>query len=120
MHTLTRRAKILYGTGDYGFAMTDNKIAFLVAVFLPEVAVPSLFMAPAAAIVGQFEASFGLPPTMDPNAGRKAARLSLAPRDRRNAPIQAIPAGRRVFLAEPVVHPAGVGAADLASQERPG
>lgn len=53
MIRLPRRTKLLYGTGDYGFAMTDNMIALLVAVFLTDVAGLTPFLAAAAVFIGR-------------------------------------------------------------------
>lgn len=53
MDRLSRRTKIMYGAGDYGFAMTDNMIALLVAVFLTDVAGLSPYLAAAAVFVGR-------------------------------------------------------------------
>jgi GPH family glycoside/pentoside/hexuronide:cation symporter len=43
----------MYGAGDYGFAMTDNMIALLIAVFLTDVAGLSPYLAAAAVFVGR-------------------------------------------------------------------
>ena len=53
MDRLSRRTKIMYGAGDYGFAMTDNMIALLIAVFLTDVAGLSPYLAAAAVFVGR-------------------------------------------------------------------
>ncbi|HEX8990418.1 MAG TPA: MFS transporter [Anaerolineales bacterium] len=50
---LSRRAKVLYGTGDFGFALTDTVIGVLFAIFLTDVVglLPSL--AAAAIFIGR-------------------------------------------------------------------
>lgn len=53
MSTLRRRTKLMYGVGDYGFAMTDNMIALLVAVFLTDVVGLKPYLAAAAVFVGR-------------------------------------------------------------------
>jgi GPH family glycoside/pentoside/hexuronide:cation symporter len=50
---LSRRTKILYGVGDYGFAMTDNMVALLVAVFLTDVVGLRPYLAALAVFVGR-------------------------------------------------------------------
>lgn len=53
MSQLRRRTKLMYGAGDYGFALTDNMVALLVAVFLTDVVGLSPFLAAAAVFIGR-------------------------------------------------------------------
>jgi GPH family glycoside/pentoside/hexuronide:cation symporter len=53
MNKLSLKTKILYGVGDYGFAMTDNMVALLVAVFLTDVIGLEPYLAAAAVFIGR-------------------------------------------------------------------
>jgi GPH family glycoside/pentoside/hexuronide:cation symporter len=51
--TLSLKTKIFYGVGDYGFAMTDNMLALLFAVFLTDVVGLTPYLAAAAVFIGR-------------------------------------------------------------------
>ncbi len=53
VNRLSRRTKLMYGAGDFGFAMTDNMVALLVAVFLTDVVGLRPYLAAAAVFVGR-------------------------------------------------------------------
>jgi len=53
VNRLSRRTKLMYGAGDFGFAMTDNMVALLVAVFLTDVVGLQPYLAAAAVFVGR-------------------------------------------------------------------
>ena len=53
MDKLSLKTKIMYGAGDYGFAMTDNMVALLVAVFLTDVIGLTPYLAAAAVFIGR-------------------------------------------------------------------
>jgi GPH family glycoside/pentoside/hexuronide:cation symporter len=53
MRKLSLATKIFYGVGDYGFAMTDNMLALLIAVFLTDVIGLKPYLAAAAVFVGR-------------------------------------------------------------------
>lgn len=53
MKKLTLINKLLYGAGDYGFAMTDNMLALLFAVFLTDVVGLQPYLAAAAVFIGR-------------------------------------------------------------------
>ena len=50
---LSRRAKLFYGTGDFGFALTDTVIGVLFAIFLTDVVGLAPALAAAAIFVGR-------------------------------------------------------------------
>jgi len=53
MKKLSLKTKIFYGVGDYGFAMTDNMLALLIAVFLTDVVGLQPYLAAAAVFIGR-------------------------------------------------------------------
>jgi len=53
MKKLSLKTKIFYGVGDYGFAMTDNMLALLFAVFLTDVVGLTPYLAAAAVFIGR-------------------------------------------------------------------
>lgn len=53
MNKLSMKTKMMYGAGDFGFAMTDNMVALLVAVFLTDVIGLQPYLAAAAVFIGR-------------------------------------------------------------------
>lgn len=53
MNKLSLKTKLMYGAGDYGFAMTDNMVALLVAVYLTDVVGLPPYLAAAAVFIGR-------------------------------------------------------------------